>query len=229
MNGTRTSRTAAAALVSLLAVTAGAARPAAAQPPDRRVWTAVSIQGRVGAGDRWRWASDAFVRAKDGAGTLDQVAGRGLITLNASEHFQTGIGYAWGEAFQGDGLSEHRIFQQYLWSSNGAVRVSLRGRLEERFLSGEDTTRLRARQQVRIVAPLPASRRLRGVVAEELFVQTNHTNRTSPGFESARTFVGVLHRVTPRTAAEIGYLHLYSAVGPVRHSHVLSVTVGVSL
>ncbi len=216
-------------LLSLGAV--GAAAPAAAQTDiDRRVWTAVSVQGQVGA--EWRWASDSLVRARDGAGTLDIVGERVTVTRSITPQSSAGLGYAWaGGFFHGRFLQEHRFVEQYTWSSNGPVRVLLRSRLEECFLTGDAAMRVRAKQRVRFVWPLMAKGRLQGVASEELFLQSNAQTRVPRDVDSNEAFVGIARMLTPRTGLEIGYLSYYSRSGSVGHhrSHVLSAILVVSM
>jgi hypothetical protein len=209
----------------------GAATPAIAQTDiDRRVWTTVSLQGQIGAD--WRWASDSLVRATDGAGRLDIVGERVTVARSITRQSSAGLGYAWaGGVFHGRFLQEHKFVEQYAWSSQGRVRVSLRSRVEESFLTGDDAMRLRARQRVRVVWPLMAKGRLQGVASEELFLQSNDTTRVPRHMDGNEAFVGVAERLTARSGLEVGYLSLYSKDAYRGHhrSHVLSVIMGVSL
>jgi hypothetical protein len=62
-------------------------------------------------------------------------------------------------------------------------------------------------------------------------VNVNSTARTHRGFDSNQLFVGIGHKVTAKSGVEIGYLNVYSpgASRRTRHSHVMSVTLVVSL
>jgi uncharacterized protein DUF2490 len=208
----------------------GAAAPAAAQTDiDRGVWTTISVQGHLGAD--WRWGSDSLLRATDGAGTLDIVGERATVTRSITPRSSAGFGYAWaGGSFHGRFLQEHRLAEQYTWSGKGPVRVSLRSRVEECFLTG-DAMRLRARQRVRLVWPLIAKGRLQGVASEELFLQSSATTKIPRSMDSNEAFIGVAQRLTPRSGLEIGYMSFYSKAGYRGHhrSHVLSAILGVSL
>src|SRR5262245_1526080 len=154
-----------ATLVLLWLLGFGVAAPAAAQSDiDRRVWTSVSVQGQIGG--EWRWVSDSLIRATDGAGALDIVGERVTLTRTITPQSSAGVGYAWaGGVFHGRFLQEHKLVEQYTWSGTGRVRVSLRSRVEESFLTGDDAMRLRARQRVRVVWPLSAKGRLQGVAS----------------------------------------------------------------
>jgi hypothetical protein len=214
----------------LFLVGVGAAAPAAAQRDiDRRVWTAVSVQGQLGG--EWRWASDSLVRASDG-GALDIVGERVTVTRSITPQSSGGLGYAWAAGvFHGRLLQEHKVVEQYTWTGQGRVRASLRSRVEESFLTGDDAMRLRARQRVRVVWPLVKKGRLQGVASDELFLQSNDRTRLPRDMDSNEAFIGVAQRMTPRSGFEIGYLSFYSKDGYRGHhrSHVLSAILGVSL
>jgi len=221
-----------AMLMVLSFVFIGAAAPVAGQTPtDGGVWTTVSVQGRLGADSPWRWTSDSMVRARDGAGTLDFLAEQVTVTRDLTRQSGVGVGYAYAAGFpDGDSLREHRFVQQYTWGRGVYRRVSLRSRLEERFVTNHPML-LRVRQQVRVTWPLAPRGRLQAVVSEEVFVQAGAASLTSPGLDSNRAFMGVGRRLTARSAMEIGYLNVYSRMGPNRHlrSHVMSATLAVGL
>lgn len=210
----------------------GAAAPAAGQAgTEPRIWMNVSTQGRVGADSPWRWSSDSVVRTRDGAGSLDFLYEGVMVSRDLTERSGAGFGYAYAVGFFHAGsLGEHRFIQQYAWSGGARRRVSLRTRVEERFITGHETMLLRVRQQVRVTWPLAAGGRLQAVVAEELFVQGNATASTW-GFDTNQMFVGVARTLTPRNRVEIGYLNVYSRGGPSTNpqSHVMSVTLLVAL
>jgi len=209
-----------------------AAAPAAAQTEtDQRAWTAVSVQGRVSAGSPWRWASDSLVRARDGAGTLDLLAERVIVTRDLTWRSSAGIGYAYGAGFpDGGSLREHRFVQQYAWSTGVTWGVSLKSRLEERVITGQDAVQFRVRQQVRVTWPLVARRGLLGVASEELLVRTNSTASAPRGVDSNRMSLGVRRTLTPRTGVEMAYVNVYwrDTQDRRRRSHVMSATLAVS-
>jgi len=215
----------------LFLVGLGGATPAVAQTDiDRRVWTAVSVQGQIGK--EWRWASDSLVRATDRASGLDIVGERVTVMRTITPRSSAGLGYAWaGGVFHGRFLQEHRFVEQYTWGTQGRVRVSFRSRLEESFLTGDDAMRLRVRQRARVVWPLVMKGRLQAVASEEVFLQSNATTPVPRDMDSNEAFVGVAQRLTARSGLEIGYVSVYSKDGYRGHhrSHVLSAILGVSL
>lgn len=219
-------------LTVLFFVFIAAAAPAAGQTAtDERVWTTVTVQGRLGADSRWRWTSDSLVRSRDGAGTLDFLAERVMLTRDLTRQSGVGIGYAYGAGFpDGGSLREHRFVQQYTWGRGVKPRAALKSRLEERFITNRAML-LRLRQQARVTWPLASGGRLQVVASEELFVQASATSLTSPGIDSNRVFAGIGRTLTPRSAMEIGYLNLYSRTGPTRRlrSHIMSAALTVRL
>jgi Protein of unknown function (DUF2490) len=222
-----------AMLMVLFFVFIGAAEPAAGQTTtDDRVWTAVSVQGRLGTDSPWRWTSESLVRARDGASRLDLLAEQVMVTRNLTRQSGVGIGYAYLRGFPDAGsLREHRFVQQYTLSRGVNLRASLRSRIEERFVTGHQAMLLRVRQQVRVTWPLAARGGLQGVASDELYVKAGSTALTSPGLDSNHVFMGVRRRMTARSAMEIGYLNVYSQMGPNRHlrSHVMLATLAVGL
>jgi hypothetical protein len=217
----------------LFFVALAAAVPAAAQTEtEPRVWMEVSVQGHVGSDSPWRWAADSLVRTRNGASTMDFMGEWFSVNRDLTERSAVGIGYAFVAGFPDAGFSrEHRFVQQYRWRADLAGRVTFRTQLEERFVSGDNAMSVRVRERFRSTWPLAPGGTLRAVVWDEVFVKVNSTARTHRGFDSNQLFVGVGHKVTAQSSVEIGYLNVYSPGAPsrTRHSHVMSVTLVVSL
>jgi len=197
-----------------------------------RLWTAVSVQGRLGGDSPWRWAADSLLRTRSGAATLDFMAEWLTVSRDVTRRTSVGIGYAYGAGFPDSGpVREHRFVQQYTWNA-GVARsvVSIRTRVEERFVSGHDAMLIRVRQQVRVTWPL-AGKTLRGVASGEVLIRANSTARAARGFDSSRVFVGIGSKVTERNRIEVGYANVYSpgARSGRQYSHVLSATLVVSM
>jgi hypothetical protein len=211
----------------------GLVAPAAGQTAtDVGVWTAVSLRGKASEDGAWRWMVDSLVQSRDGVRTLDSALEQIVVTRDAGRQVVVGFGYGVGAGFRNGGaLLEHRVSQLVTWSAGVRTRVSLRGLLEERFISGGDTMLVRARQQLRVVRPLAAQGRLRAVVSEEVLVQADSRALTSPRLDGNRLFVGMNLAVTPASALEVGYLNAYSRAGSNRQqsSHVLLASLAVSV
>lgn len=221
---------AAAVLAATVVVALGLAAPAGGQAAtDEGVWTVVSMRGKVGAAAGWRWNADSYVQSRDYVRTLDQMFEHVMVTRDVGRGVGVGIGYGVGAGFRESGaLFEHRLTQQVAWSGGGRQRVSLKSLMEERFIGGRDAMLLRARQQVRVVWPLAADGRLRGVVSEEVLVQADSRALSSPRLDGSRLFVGIGRTLTPGTGVEIGYLNAYSSAAR-QNSHVLLASLAVSL
>ena len=224
---------AAAALAAMFFAALGVAAPAAGQTAtDEGVWTAVSLRGKVSADAPWRWTADSFVQSREGVRTLDLAFEQVMVTFDVGRQVGVGVGYGVGAGFRNRGaLLEHRLTQLLTWGAGVHTRVSLRSLLEERFITGRDAMLLRARQQVRVVWPLAAQRRLRGVASAEVLVQADSKALGSARLDGSRLFVGVNWTLTPGSAVEIGYLNAYSSGGSNRRrsSHVLAASLAVSL
>jgi hypothetical protein len=175
----------------------------------------------------WRWTADTAVRLRDGA-TLDFAAAGITLTRGITRRTSVGAGYLYAAGFPDSGqLFEHRVVQHLTWRSGGRTAVSFRTRLEERFVTGRDAM-LRVRQQARVVWPLIPGGRLLAVVSEELLVQAD-ARTLAFGFDSNRFFAGIGRRLTPHTAVEAGYLHVYSRHGSTgSQRHVMSIAVATT-
>jgi hypothetical protein len=202
-------------------------------PPDQRVWTSVAAQGRFGAESSWRWAADGLVRTRDGARTMDSLAARVVVNRGVTPTSEAGVGYAYSTSFleAGGTRREHRFHQQVAWRPRRAGgRLALRSRIEERLIDGNPDMQWRMRQQVRVAWSLGGTKRLQVVASDEVFVNITAAAGASRGFGGNRAFAGVRRAVTPQTAVEVGYLHLYTPnrAGPGRHSHVITTALALS-
>lgn len=215
-------------LMALMAF--GVAGPAMAQTTtDEGVWASASMQGKVSADSAWRWSADTLVRSRDGAETLDFLAGGLTLTRDVTRRTSVGAGYLFAAGFADSGpLFEHRFLQQVAWKTGGRTVVSFKTRLEERFVIGRNAM-LRVRQQARVVWPLASHGRLQGVVSEELLVQSD-ARALAFRLDGNRLFIGVGRRLTPSSTVEIGYMNVYARQGSNRRrGHVMSIAVSTAL
>jgi hypothetical protein len=194
------------------------------------LWASASIQGNVRADSSWRWSADMLVRSRDGAGTLDFAAGGFMLSRRVTKRTTAGAAYLYAAGFPESGpLFEHRFLQQVMWKRGDRTVVSFKTRLEERFVSGQNAL-LRVRQQVRVAWPLVSRGRLQGIVAEELFVQSE-ARALAFRLDGHRLLLGVGRPLTERSVVEIGYMHVYAGHGSPRsrRSHVMSIAVSKTL
>jgi hypothetical protein len=215
--------------VLALAMILSAGRTVGAQTTDEGVWTAVSMRGRGSADGQWRWNADTLARTRDGVETLDFLYQNIMLGRDVAGQVGVGFGYAFAAGFLQSGtLFEHRVMQQVTWGTGRRTRVSVRGLVEERFITGLDM-RLRLRQQARVAWPIASRGRLKGIVSEEVLVQAVSGAFLSPAFDSNRLFIGIGRPVTPRSAVEIGYLNVLTGGSRSQRSHVLSASLAVTM
>ena len=163
---------------------------------------------------------------RDGVDALDQLLIRPAVGYRLTSRSSVWIGYGYTPGFPATGgvLTEHRAWQQYLWSRPFArTQLTSRSRLEQRAIEGTDALAWRFRQQVRFARPL-SSGRVTAIVWDEVFVHLNSTARTAGGLDQNRVFGGVGVIVNPATRVEVGYMNQYlnSFNGPHRSHHILS-------
>jgi len=202
---------------------------------DERVWFSLPVQGHIGSDDSpWRWSMELILRSRDGLDDLDTATVRPSLIYNFSPRASVGGGYANTTARPavGPNLTEHRVFGQFTWNQPGAFgTLSLRTRLEDRFIETNDGPIGRLRQQVRFSRPVHKGGRLAIVGADEILFHLNDTSRLAKGVEQNRAFAGISHALTPSMRIDIGYLNQYypghRGVNS-RMFHILSTTLGMS-
>jgi hypothetical protein len=189
--------------------------PASAQVIyDGRVWTGVGFQGRLAAQSPWRWVLESQVRTRDGVHAVDVFLIRFGMGRDLTSRTNVGGGYTNSTTFPivGEALTEHRAFQQYLWTGRaGTSSIVFRTRFEERFSEGNDEVAYRLRQQVRYTRPFGGHPRLALVAYDEVLVHTNGTNRYGRGFDQNRAFGGIARTITPRVHLELGYSTIHNS------------------
>jgi hypothetical protein len=136
-------------------------------------------------------------------------------------------GYAWIGTLEDatDTLgSEHRIWQQLIWSrALDSVALTLRGRVEQRFSDDGDEVGHRLRLFGRVnVTPNTESVLL--ALWNETFLQFNDTDwGLRSGFDQNRIFVGPGFNTQAGVRFEVGYLNVYQRGVQDQMSHVLAV------
>jgi hypothetical protein len=221
-------------LLIVLALLAGAPGLTFGQTvTDGRVWSGLVIQGRLGAESSWRWAFDSQFRMRDGLETADLISGRGTLSRDPTSRLSLGGGYGIAAGFPGGGgsLVEHRVHQQLVWTARPAgLSLTLRTRIEERFLEADDRVALRVRQAVRLSRPLSSTSPFSVFVGDEIMAHSSATARVARGFDQHRIFAGVRGTLARQAALEVGYANQYLRLltGTYRMSHVLAVTLSLT-
>jgi hypothetical protein len=211
-------------------------RPAHAQSvDDAGLWTAVFGQGDLPLADcpdhQLKWWFDGQIRFLDDTDGFNQSLIRPGLGLTITERSTLWAGYAWihTEPVTGTAFEEHRLWQQWTWGEEyDAWKLSLRSRLEERFLETGDDTGLRFRQQVRLERKLTTFPNMSLIGWDEIFYHLNDTDwGAQAGFDQNRAFVGVGFSMDEncRWRTEVGYLHqvIDNATSADRVNHILSV------
>jgi hypothetical protein len=215
-------------LVFLLVMVGGGATAASAQTvTDTRVWAGLSLQARLGTDSPWRVTLDTQVRSRDVVDALEQWYVRPSVSRELSAHSTVTAGYAFFRTTPASGgaLHEHRVWQQYSWSSGAAGgTISTRSRLEQRHSEGNDRLSWRLRQQLRFVRLLKAGSRWSAVIWDEASAHLNSTQRYARGFDQNRAFAGLSVALSTRARVESGYQNQWVHVrgGANRMNHILS-------
>lgn len=139
------------------------------------------------------------------------------VLLRAAVGWQLPKGFTlWAGAAYING--EQRVFEQLMWGGNfGPVRLSVRARLEQRFLPQVDGARHRARVQFRAAWTFRDPFLL--IVYDEPFV-----NLSPFAFDQNRAYVALGYRPHPKVLVELGYLN---QLLPTRMGHTPILTIGL--
>lgn len=136
-------------------------------------------------------------------GTLVPTVRGDVVILRAAVGWQlAGSGSIWAGAAYING--EQRIFEQLLWAESfGPLRLSVRARLEHRWLLNDAAVKHRARVQLRAAWAFRPPFLL--VVYDEPMVTLPFV------FDQNRAYVALGYRPHPRVLLELGYLNQLTA------------------
>ena len=201
---------------------------------DERVWFTLTLQEPGNAGSPWRWTYETYFRSRNGVEELDTMGLRPTLIYAVTPHWSVGGGYAFVPLFPvtGPNLIEHRPYGQFGWTTAaGGGTLSLRTRMEIRFVESNSGPAGRFRQQVRYTRAFRKGSRLSWGAYDEIFVHTNSTSRAARGVDSNRIYGGVAIAMPHALRVELGYLNQFSPGhrGALdRMYHILSSTLTVS-
>jgi hypothetical protein len=191
---------------------------------DQRVWLGFVAQGRARTASRWRWSVDTQLRTREGVSEVDLIVVRPYVGRDLTSRSSVWGGYVHSATFLDGGGFQHenRIFQQFSWVARPAsATVTLRTRVEQRFIEGNSGMLLRLREQIRVTRAIGDSK-FTVVAWDEIGVHTNSTSRTARGFDQNRFFAGLAHPLSASTRLEAGYLNQYQRTrAGNRNNHVL--------
>ena len=194
---------------------------------DERIWTTLALQRRADAPGPWRWSLETIVRTRDGVNAIDVASLRPILNFNINSHSTVGGGYSYVVYSPATtGLVEHRWFQQYIFTSKLAGgTLTVRERLEERFIEHNSGVAGRLRNQLRYSHPIKKGSPFSIVGYDELFLHLNDTTATRAGVDQNRIFAGVGQTLSKRYRYEVGYLNQFAPGRDLiasRMNHVLS-------
>lgn len=131
---------------------------------------------------------------------------RGNYHLNSKS--SVGLGYAYLDidtVFEFDNepnVHEHRIFEQYVYNHRfGKLKISHRGRLEQRFLGFSNRNELQNRLRYRLGLKYDINSTLFAVITEEPFV-----NFQDQVFHENRFYAGIGIHTWKNSQIQLGYL-----------------------
>lgn len=159
---------------------------------------------------------------------------RPAIGWRISDQFTAYLGYAHVITGTSDAVAtnENRVFQQLNWTIGriGAVAISSRTRLEERWRNDGADMAWRLREMIRLAVPVstPASGRpARALAWSETFIALNDADwKVASGFDQQRTFIGAELPILKSSTMEVGYLNqiVRQPTGGQRMNHAVSLT-----
>ena len=161
-----------------------------------------------------RWWLDVQARFLDDS-DYDQGLIRPGIGYAIKDEITIWIGYAYvhSDPTVGGDFDEHRVWQQFLWSTKFApAGFQSRTRLEQRFVETGTDMGWRFRQLFRVTYPFDFEPRLGLAAYDELFFDLNDTDwGANAGFVQNRLFVGPSWKIDQkgRNTVEIGYLNQF--------------------
>lgn len=203
-------------LAFLLALPAGAL--GAQGTSEQTVWFTYS--GEHPLTERTALVAEAQVRRGDALQTWRNLLTRVGLSWRVGDAVRVSAGYGYQRTYA-DGAEiaatypEHRLWQIATFGHDvGALAVTHRARLEERWIAGESfgapgtwAQADRARYQLRVAMPLPGSDgRLTLGVADEIFASFGG-DAGALAVDQNRAAIGVGYRLTPTLRVEAGYLN----------------------
>lgn len=212
----------------MFAALCGAASPALASQ-DTQYWQTATLN--VSLPDGFKIQNESVFRSSDAKGFYE-MENTFAVGKKVNKTITVWAGYVFNPQYDhGDFLRrEHRFRQQVNFDNFaklGAVKLSGRLRLEERWREGQAGTGWRLRPQVKASTPLVGKASLS--LSVEPFINLNNTAfQTSDGLDRVRTGVSVGVPLSKKINLDFGYLnqHTFVASGTDRGDHVL--TAGIS-
>lgn len=188
--------------------------PAAAADADSGAWLVFSATGGLGTGGNWLYAVDAQARYLDiGEGATQYVIRPGLgYSFGGGRSLWAGYGRFITEVNSGTRATEDRWWQQFDWTARSRKdsALTMRLRLEQRFVSVGDDMGLVLRYRLRYARRFSESSLYEFVASAEPFVKLRDTDWAGDaGIAQNRLFLGARRSLGPRFSLEGGYMNQY--------------------
>jgi hypothetical protein len=208
-------RVAQSGISALLATSFGliGSTPVCAADDAAGAWSIFTVADRFGDqtnASQWRYAFDAQYRYLDRNSGVETLLLRPALGLQVKKNLSLFAGYAYvvAEPFAGNSRDEHRLWQQAAWTAavRGQSSLTLRTRLEQRWLETGEDAGLRLRQQIRWARPVPGDHGKRLILSLEPFFHIGRTDwGAEPGLAQVRAFIGISLPLNDRLTFETGY------------------------
>lgn len=216
----------AAGLISLLLF----APVASATSHDPGGWLILSAGDTLPTGSqssRWRYLVDAQARFFDFGSQGDQFLFRPAIGYKLNDNLNAWLGYARFRTSDAAGVTvdEDRPWQQLDWTAGHwkGGTISLRTRLEQRFVTAGDDTALVLRLYGRYVRPFGDRSQTDFILATESFFDLRHTDwGGASGIGQGRLYIGLGKKLGTGLSLEVGYMNqlFFSDNGEDRDFHL---------
>lgn len=203
-------------VVPVALLTLAGASTASAAEDDTGLWGIASTGDTIhrnGQPTNWQYAIDGQLRHSNQDSGSNTYLLRPAVGYVLQNNVSLRAGYARVDLDPDNGSTRHenRWWQQAAWTP---LRwewgtLSLRSRLEFRFIEGSNDTGARFRQQVQLTAPIRNSD-LSLILSLEPFVNLRGTDwGATGGIDQNRTYAGIRMPITDSLSLEAGYLHQY--------------------
>jgi hypothetical protein len=165
--------------------------------------------------------ADVQLRSADKGDYLNTLLLRSAISYNFNKKHSAALGYAykgdWEHELGGTAYTlERRIYEQYIYNFKvHRTELSLRGRLEQRWVKEESTSfSQRARAFLSAQIPLAAdsgfTHGLYTGIQNELFLNVQHKQRVNGSFfDQNRSYISMGYRWSKHIDTELGYMYWF--------------------
>lgn len=191
-----------------------------AQPRESTGWLFLSNTKRIS--EKYDFLSDVQVRSADGFEYVNTLLLRGALSYNFSTKHSAALGYAYKAdwAYDNEVLDyspEHRIYEQYLFSSElGKVEINARFRLEQRFVREKELVNFSQRGRAFFSAQIPLkadtgfSSGIYAKIQNEVFMNVQNREKVNNSiFDQNRSSIGIGFRFSKALEVDFGYLYWY--------------------